>query len=82
MPNNDLAGADHLAEKLRMAVETTRLIIGDSMRPIEITISLGVALFDGHRREFFSEADRALYRAKAAGKNCVIIAGSDTTQAA
>jgi diguanylate cyclase (GGDEF)-like protein len=67
----------HLAEKIRMTVEETRLIIGDSMKPIEITISLGVALFDGHRREFFADADRALYQAKAAGKNCVIIAGSE-----
>jgi len=81
MPNTDLAGAVHLAEKIRMTVESTRLIIGDSMKPIEITISLGVALFDGSRREFFSEADRALYQAKAAGKNCVIIASSENTDA-
>jgi len=82
MPNTDLAGAVHLAEKIRMAVESTRLIIGDNMKPIEITISLGVAIFDGNRREFFGEADRALYRAKAAGKNCVIIAGTDSTTTA
>ncbi len=78
MPNTDLAGAVHLAEKIRMAVESTRLIIGDGMKPIEITISLGVATFSGSRREFFAEADRALYQAKAAGKNCVIIAGSES----
>ncbi len=77
MPNTDLAGAVHLAEKIRMAVESTRLIIGDNMKPVDITISLGVALYNGNRREFFAEADRALYQAKAAGKNCVIIAGSD-----
>ena len=80
MPNTDLAGAVHLAEKIRMAVESTRLIIGDGMKPIEITISLGVATFNGSRREFFAEADRALYQAKAAGKNCVIIAGSDSSR--
>ncbi|MBK7947667.1 MAG: diguanylate cyclase [Deltaproteobacteria bacterium] len=78
MPNTDLAGAVHLAEKIRMAVESTRLIIGDRMKPTVVTISLGVALFKGNRREFFAEADRALYRAKAAGKNCVIIAGSES----
>ena len=77
MPNTDLAGAVHLAEKIRMSVESTRLIIGDNMKPVDITISLGVALYHGHRREFFAEADKALYRAKAAGKNCVIIAGPD-----
>lgn len=79
MPNTDLAGAVHLAEKIRMAVETTRLIIGDNMKPVDVTISLGVALYAGNRREFFAEADKALYRAKAAGKNCVIIAGSDSS---
>jgi diguanylate cyclase (GGDEF)-like protein len=79
MPNTDLAGAVHLAEKIRMTVESTRLIIGDNMKPVDITISLGVSLYKGNRREFFAEADRALYRAKAAGKNCVIIAGSETS---
>jgi len=78
MPNTDLPGAVHLAEKIRMTVESTRLIIGDRMKPTDFTISLGVALFKGNRREFFAEADRALYRAKAAGKNCVIIAGSES----
>lgn len=77
MPNTDLPGAVHLAEKIRMAVESTRLIIGDRLKPVMVTISLGVALYKGNRREFFAEADRALYRAKAAGKNCVIISGSD-----
>ena len=77
MPNTDLPGAVHLAEKIRMAVESTRLIIGDNMKPIDITISVGVALFSGNRREFFAEADRALYRAKAAGKNCVIIGSAE-----
>lgn len=82
MPNTDLAGALHLAEKVRMAVETTRLIIGDNLKPVDITISLGVALYSGNRREFFVEADRALYAAKAAGKNCVIVAGSEGTDKA
>lgn len=82
MPNTDLAGAVHLAEKIRMAVESTRLIVGDNMKPINVTISLGVALFHGNRREFFAEADKALYQAKAAGKNCVIIAGSEPGDAA
>jgi len=80
MPNTDLAGAVHLAEKIRMAVESTRLIIGDTVKPVNATISLGVAVFTGSRREFFTEADKALYQAKAAGKNCVVIAGSETTE--
>lgn len=82
VPNTDLAGAVHLAEKIRMTVESTRLIVGDSMKPIDITISLGVALFNGNRREFFVEADKALYAAKENGKNCVIIARSEGTERA
>ena len=81
MPNTDLAGAVHLAEKVRMAVESTRLVIGSNMKPINITVSVGVALFKGDRREFFVEADRALYAAKANGKNCVIIAGNEGAEA-
>jgi PleD family two-component response regulator len=41
---------------------------------MRITVSIGVAAFHGDRRSFFDNADRALYRAKAAGKNCVVSA--------
>jgi len=39
---------------------------------LSVTVSVGVALYDGDERRFFNDADRALYRAKAAGKDCVI----------
>ncbi len=45
-----------------------------SAEPIHVTISIGVAEFAGDRKRFFHAADRALYRAKAAGKNCVMAA--------
>ncbi len=77
-PNTDLHGAIALAEKIRMSVETTSQIIDESMRPIRVTISCGVAQYDGDRRKFFQAADRALYRAKAEGKNCVIAADDET----
>lgn len=76
-PNTDLHGAVALAEKIRMSVETTSQIIDESMRPIRVTISCGVAQYDGDRKRFFQAADRALYRAKAEGKNCVIAADED-----
>jgi PleD family two-component response regulator len=34
---------------------------------------MGVAQYDGNRKRFFAAADRSLYRAKAAGKNCVVV---------
>ena len=38
---------------------------------LKVTVSIGVSVFRGNRREFFNAADRALYKSKAAGKNCV-----------
>ncbi len=73
-PNTDIEGALALAEKIRMSVESMPLIVGDSMRPLRATLSCGVAQYCGDRKHFFQAADRALYRAKAEGKNCVVAA--------
>ena len=67
--DTDLVGAYRLAEKLRTTIAEQSLILGDSMRPTRITVSIGVAEFRGNRHKFFSAADQALYRAKASGKN-------------
>jgi diguanylate cyclase (GGDEF)-like protein len=72
-PNTNLVGAYRLAEKLRNTVAEQSLILGDSMRPTRVTVSIGVAEFSGNRNRFFSAADQALYRAKASGKNCVMV---------
>ena len=63
-----------LPEKIRTAVAESSFILDDTMRLHRVTISLGVARYAGSRKEFFDAADRALYRAKAEGKNCVISA--------
>ncbi len=75
--DTDLEGAVLLAEKIRMAVEDTPHIVNESLRPVRITVSIGVAQYAGNRRRFFEAADRALYRAKGEGKNCVIAAEED-----
>ena len=72
----DLDGALFLAEKIRTAVAETVYPLQDSDLTVRLTISIGVAAFAGDRRHFFHEADRALYRAKADGKNCVVAASS------
>jgi diguanylate cyclase (GGDEF)-like protein len=71
--NTELIGAYKLAEKIRTAVAETSFILDDSLRPTRVTVSIGVALYDGNRKTFFQAADRALYRAKAEGKNCVVV---------
>jgi diguanylate cyclase (GGDEF)-like protein len=71
--NTNWEGAYRLAEKIRMNIDGSSFILDDSLRPTRVTVSVGVAQFAGHRKRFFDAADRALYRAKAAGKNCVAV---------
>ena len=70
----DLEGAIGLAEKIRLSVSesTTRLETQNGFDQVRVTVSIGVARFSGDRMAFFNDADRALYRAKANGKDCVI----------
>ncbi|MCZ6463380.1 MAG: diguanylate cyclase, partial [Proteobacteria bacterium] len=70
----ELEGGVALAEKIRTAVAETPHIVDSSMRPVRLTISVGVAAYEGDRMKFFRDADRALYEAKAEGKNCVVAA--------
>jgi diguanylate cyclase (GGDEF)-like protein len=77
LPETDLAGAQVVAEKLREVVEEMRVELEDG-DVLTITMSIGLASAqEGDRtgaksaRELLTEADRALYRAKAAGRNRV-----------
>jgi PleD family two-component response regulator len=49
------------------------------MRPVRVSVSIGVARFAGNRKAFFNAADRALYRAKDLGKNCVVVDEGEAT---
>jgi diguanylate cyclase (GGDEF)-like protein len=70
-----LEGAAALAEKLRVAVSEARfsLVALDGPAEIRVTVSAGVTTYRGDEKAFFNEADRALYRAKDAGKDCVVV---------
>jgi diguanylate cyclase (GGDEF)-like protein len=76
--NTSLEGAVALAEKIRLAISHARFSIMNVDGPAEIrvTASIGVAAFRGDEKTFFNDADRALYRAKALGKDCVVVADS------
>jgi diguanylate cyclase (GGDEF)-like protein len=76
LPDTDLAGAAEVAGKLR------ELIAGITVpaAPSGVTASLGVASLPEHAGsgdELFRAADRALYGAKAAGRDRVHLAGAD-----
>lgn len=76
-PDTSLDGAYRLAEKVRTAIAESSFVLDESRRPTRVTVSIGVAEYNGNRMQFFDEADRSLYSAKAAGKNCVVVSGDD-----
>lgn len=67
-PDTTLDNASNLAEKLRRAIETS-----DWPKQLNITASFGVAqmLPQESPTDFIARADKALYVAKAQGRNCV-----------
>ncbi len=71
-----LAGAAVFAERQRAALEATPLVLADG-RSIELTASIGVAaLLPGHTelQALLAAVDQALYAAKDAGRNRVLLA--------
>ena len=73
LPNTDLAGAVRVAQRLRQTVEE-HVISDRNHNPIRVTVSIGVAAVNVERPNSdrtLTDADRALYRAKRAGRNCV-----------
>lgn len=71
LPDTDKDGVETVSEKLRQNVESLRFKVPETDITISVTISLGVSVFRGNRREFFNAADRALYLSKSEGKNRV-----------
>jgi diguanylate cyclase (GGDEF)-like protein len=72
LTGTDAGGGVHLAERVRRALGE-RSFLGRDGRPFTVTCSFGVTQHSagGDERELFANADRALYRAKRKGKNCV-----------
>lgn len=71
LPETDRPGVESVAEKVRATVEALRFSVPDTDITLNVTVSIGISVFRGNRREFFNSADRALYQSKAGGKNRV-----------
>lgn len=75
LPDCGIEGALRRAEELRLAVQSARIIDGETM--LEVTASFGVASNFTLNYEYeavIRVVDTALYRAKSSGRNCVVSA--------
>ncbi len=77
LPETDIAKANQVAERLRQNIENTALIIEEGVQ-MPIRVSIGVAEHQPGNEslsELMIRADKALYRAKHSGRNCVVKSG-------
>lgn len=79
LPQTPLTGAAELAERMRKAI-ASRPVVHEGTS-IAVTVSFGIAGYPDtvpNGDWLFSAADRALYEAKAAGRNCVRLAAASS----
>ena len=75
MPDTDIAFATNIAERLRQSIETTPVKISRGPGQINVTVSIGIAKYEGtddSAEKLLHRADQALYRAKRSGRNRVV----------
>lgn len=76
LPETNRSEAKKLAERIRQNVETSTVSI-NKKKWVKYTISLGIATYPEsgkNQTKLLASADKALYRAKASGRNQVILA--------
>ncbi len=70
----NVTAARAIAERLRLEVADTPIVVDDEA--IVLTVSIGLTVFDSGNSSalatLLTRVDAALYRAKAAGRNCVV----------
>lgn len=82
LPDTTAAEAAHIGERLRYSIESAAIRI-DSKRSLPTTVSIGVATLSDSGEtphELIALADKALYAAKAGGRNNVCVASQRQNQ--
>jgi diguanylate cyclase (GGDEF)-like protein len=81
LPDTGVEEAIQVAERIRMKIERHEFTGGRRLK-VALTASLGIAVFPQHAlspRQLIVSADRAMYQAKAAQKNCVRVIDDEAT---
>jgi diguanylate cyclase (GGDEF)-like protein len=76
LPETDAQQVKMVAERIRSAIQSNYFSVSDSIAPINVTVSIGVATCpqdSADINEIIEMADRALYYSKNTGKNKVSI---------
>ena len=73
MPDTNAEDAFRVAERIRLAVESNTFSVFHSPDQAKVTVSIGVASLKPNV-ELVEEADKALYKAKNAGRNRSLLA--------
>jgi diguanylate cyclase (GGDEF)-like protein len=77
LPETSSDGAQNLADRICTAIRSAPFTSEDDDLHLEVTVSIGGAVYPEHgsaSRELLQEADRALYRAKNAGRDRWVMA--------
>jgi two-component system cell cycle response regulator len=84
LPGCDATGAAIAAERVREAVASMRVVLGGKKVPVTCSVGVAVATTGAEpdRDALLAAADRAMYQAKGAGRNRVVMAGSVANPAA
>ena len=76
LPNTDARGAIKVAERIQLQLKSLKLTHAESAICEYVTMSLGIAstfpIPESEPDSLIAEADKALYQAKAQGRNCFV----------
>lgn len=81
LPGADVAQAEALAERIRVAIEAHRFTAKDKLVGVTASIGLSAAVPAADPDMIIAAADAALYAAKHGGRNCLRIANYQSGKA-